>query len=218
MKTQIICLFSILLSAAGYAQPSQSDLSIGISFKNVPFYTDHLPALVLESHYYVTDRWSTGGNLIYSRQKYGHSFGLDARRTFLYYFSANWSNRFGVLQTAKVNIDANLDLGVGVATLRDRENYEWVDSGYYYDDWYYSSRSKVYDKLGRDTYFTAFPNVSMSYKLFELSKEENLGIHLVANAGYQFAFGNGDFTNTKDLQGFAWLFGIKIMGATKTAL
>lgn len=215
MVKKLLVLIGILFSTVSFAQSIQDYLSIGLSFKSVPFQSDRLPALMLESHYYVTDRWATGGNLAYTRQKYGHAFGLDARRTYFYYFSMNWSNRFGLLQTSKLHIDANLDMGIIVATLRDRENYEWVDSEYYNGYYYVSTQSKVYDKLNRDAYFATYPNIGMSYKLFDLSKEEDLALHFTANAGYQLAVGGGDFTSPQDFNGFTWLLGFKIIGPTK---
>ena len=215
MKKNIVLLFGILLSVIGYAQPMQDDLSIGLSFKSVPFKSDRLPAIVLESQYYITDRWATGGNMAYTRQKYGNAFGLDARRTYFHYFSVNWANRFEIIRTPKFHLDANLDMGIIVGTLRDREHYEWVDSGYYYDDWYYNSRSKVYDKLGRDTYFAAYPSIGMNYKLLDISTEENVALYLTGNAGYQLIAGAGDFTTPQDFSGFTWLVGLKIIGPTK---
>ena len=216
MRKITLLFFGLVFSGVGYAQTAQSDLSIGIAFKNIPFQDNRLPAFMLESHYYVTNRWATGGNLAYTRQKFGHAFGLDARRTYLYLFSVNWANRWEVVQTKKLSVHANLDAGIIVATLRDRENYEWVDSGYYYEDWYYvENQSKVYNKLNRDTYFSVQPSLGLSYKLFELSPKDKLGLHFTANIGYQLAAGGGDFSTSNDFQNPSWFVGLKIIGPTK---
>src|SRR5690606_1453564 len=102
MVKQLLVLIGILFSTVSFAQSTQDYLSIGLSFKSVPVQSDSFASLMLESHHYVTDRWAIGGNVTYTRQKYVHGFAIDARRTYFYYFSMSWSNRFGLLHASKL--------------------------------------------------------------------------------------------------------------------
>jgi len=207
MKT-FIFFVSLFVSAFAFSQNGKNDLGVFAGVTLQPVFNQQLVSASLSGRYYVTDAFSVGGQLLYTNKKTTFGYGYNTDRTWLHVFTFNVPLQYDVVANKKMNIGIGFSNGILLTTLRNRnevKEYEYYDS-----DTGITTVMQVPVRLNRDAYYVLTPNLDFSYKLLRM--DEDSSMYLTGNAGYQMAFGGGDFTKMRDFTNYVVSLGITFKG------
>lgn len=207
----ILLLVAALFAQASFSQSQQNDLAFTAKATVLPVFNKSRLGAEVGLRYYITDNFSIGNSYIYTNDKFNHGFGYDTDRTLMHYLGINVPLQYDVVNKDKFQIGMGISPGLSISTLRDKNQMK--------EEEYYDSETGVTTiistpvRLNRDAYFSLTPNVDLSVKLANIDPKSNTAIYVTGNAGYQFAFGKGDFTKPSDFRNYVVSLGFTIKGA-----
>lgn len=207
----ILLLVAALFAQASFSQSQQNDLAFTAKATVLPVFNNNRLGAEFGLRYYITDNFSIGNSYIYTNDKFTHGFGYDTDRTLMHYLGINIPLQYDVVNKDKFQIGMGISPGLSISTLRDKNQMK--------EEEYYDSETGVTTiistpvRLNRDAYFSLTPNVDLSVKLANIDPKSNTAFYVTGNAGYQFAFGKGDFTKPSDFRNYVVSLGFTIKGA-----
>lgn len=199
---------ALFISAFSFSQNGKNDLAVFAGASLQPVFEKQLVGAGLSGKYYLTDAFSVGTQLLYTNKKTSSGYGYDTDRTLQHVFTWNVPLQYDVVATGKVRIGIGFSNGVLLTTLRNRN--ETKEHEYYDPDTGITTVMHVPVRLNRDAYYVLTPNLDFSYKLLRM--DEDSSMYLTGNAGYQMAFGGGDFTRMRDFTNYVVSLGITFKG------
>jgi len=207
-----LLLFSAFLFAQiTFAQSQQNDLAFTAKATVLPVFNNNRLGAEVGLRYYITDAFSIGNNYIYTNDKFTHGFGYDTNNSIMHYLGINVPLQYDVVNKDKVQIGMGISPGLSLSTLRDKNQLKIEE--HYDEETGVTTVVKTPVRLNRDAYFSLTPNIDLSVKLANIDPKSNTAIYVTGNAGYQFAFGKGDFTKPSDFRNYIVSLGFTIKGA-----
>ncbi len=207
----ILLLATFLFAQITLAQSQQNDLAFTAKAIVLPLFSDNRLGAEVGLRYYITDGFSVGNNYLYTNNSFKHGFGYDTNRTLMHYLGINIPLQYDVVNKDKFQVGMGVSPGLAISTLRDKTRMK--EEEYYDEETGVTTVISTPVRLNRDAYFTLTPNIDFSVKIANLETKSNTNLYVTGNAGYQFAFGKGDFTKPSDFRNYVISLGFTIKGA-----
>jgi len=207
----ILLLSALLFVQVTFAQSKQNDLAIGAKAILLPVFTNSRIGGELGLRYYITDGFSIGNNYMYTNNKFTNGFGYDTDRTLIHYLGINIPLQYDVVNKEKFQLGMGIAPGLNFITLRDRN--QMSEEEYYDEETGVTTVISTPVRFNRDAYFSLTPYIDLSVKAVDIDIKSDVALYITGNAGYQFAFGNGDFTKPSDFRNYVVSLGFTIKGA-----
>lgn len=207
----LLLLFTVLISQASFSQSQQNDLSVTLGATTLPTFNDQKFGFDLSARYYLTDQFSFGGNFYTASPKFNKGFGYDTDRTLLNMYGFSVPLQYDVINTDKLTLGFGFSNGVLLNVLRNRN--ESKEEEYWNSDTGIVTYLQVPIRLKNDAYYVLTPYVDLSYRIFNLDKDETASMFVNAKLGYQNVFGNGSFSKSNDFSNYIISLGFTIKGS-----
>lgn len=207
----LLLLFTVLISQASFSQSVQNVLSVTFGATTLPTFNDQKFGFNLSTRYYFTDAFSAGisGDAVHA--KYNKGFGYDTNRTILNSYNLLVPLQYDFLNTKDFSLGLGISNGVLWNVLSNKNETEVVD--YFNDETNMFEEIYIPKKLKTDAYYVLTPYVDLSYRIFNLDKDETASMFVNAKLGYQNVFGNGSFSKSNDFSNYVISLGFTIKGA-----
>lgn len=206
-----LLLSAFLFTQITFAQSQQNDLAFTAKATVLPVFNSSRLGAEVGLRYYITDAFSIGNNYIYTNDKFTHGFGYDTNNSIMHYLGINVPLQYDVVNKDKVQIGMGISPGLALSTLRDKNQVK--EEEYYDEESGVTTIISTPVRLNRDAYFTLTPNIDLAVKVASIDSKSNTALYVTGNAGYQFAFGKGDFTKPSDFRNYIVSLGFTIKGA-----
>ena len=207
----LLLLSALLFAQITFAQSQKNDLTFTAKATVLPVFNNNLLGAEVGLRYYITDAFSVGNNYIYTNDKFTHGFGYDTNNSIVHYLGINVPLQYDVVNKDQFQIGMGISPGLSLSTLRDKNQLKIEE--HYDEETGVTTVIKTPVRLNRDAYFSVTPHIDLSVKIANIDPKSNTAIYATGNAGYQFAFGNGDFTKPSDFRNYIVSLGFTIKGA-----
>lgn len=207
----LLLLSVLLITQITFSQSQQNDFTFTAKAAAVPaFNTNRLGAEVGMS-YYLTNRFSVGTDFIYTNNKFMHGFGYPTDNAIVHFLAINVPLQYDFVNESNFQIGMGIAPGLILSTLRDKNQLKIEE--HYDEETGVTTVIKTPIRLNRDAYFALTPNVDTKLKVATIEDQSHTQLYVTGNVGYQFAFGNGDFTKPTHFSNYTVSIGFAIKGA-----
>lgn len=207
----LLLLTALLFGQITFAQSQQNDLAFTAKATILPVFSNYRLGAEVGLRYYLTDVFSVGNNYVYTNDKFTHGFGYETNNSLVHYLGINVPVQYDVVNKDKFQIGMGIAPGLSFSTLRDKNQLKIEE--YYNEDTGVTTVIKTPVRLNRDAYFLLTPHIDFAVKIANIETKSHTSLYVTGNAGYQFAFGAGDFTKPSDFRNYVVSLGFTIKGA-----
>ncbi|MDR6966605.1 hypothetical protein J2X31_000603 [Flavobacterium arsenatis] len=151
---------------------------------------------------YVKEKWATGASFSYAGKEVDNNFGYEVERPSLNFLAIGWINQYDVIKKEKFRLGLNVNNGVIVSRLMDKDVIEEV--------WTEFGPQENFKRVRTNTFYLFEPGIDASVRLFGNNFFPDF--YLTAKAKYRVAVGNARFGETSDFTNYYVGVGVSLIG------
>jgi hypothetical protein len=135
------------------------------------------------------------------------TFQYNLGKPYIEYLELGWINQYDFKQSGKIRMDINLNNGIAISSLYDRDQI--VRSNY---------GGKLHDmakKIATNCFYLLEPGFDISAHLFSIKNVKHNSdlylINLITKAKYRFVFGNSKYGQLSDFSNYYFAVGLSLI-------
>ena len=167
-----------------------------------PILSTNFVGFSIDVKYNMRENWSTGLNLSYAPKRMSTDFQYNVTRPAIEYSEVSWLNHFDLINKEKFRISLQLNNGLALATLVDRDIIEE-----FWDEYGVTESPK---RIVINYFYILQPGVEAAVRVHDNDRFPD--VYITAQAKYRQAMGTPKFAAANDFTNYFIGLGISFVG------